>query len=81
MLGYMTEKEALLKGFTHHGSYYGISLWVLPNEAFVVAAKWGPLEYLMPITMAIEQIIVGILYPDQEPSFMFKTGKAIDDSL
>lgn len=33
MLGYITEKKAKTEGFTHHGSYYGIPIWMGNIEA------------------------------------------------
>lgn len=32
MLGWMTEKQAKQNGFTHHGSYYGIPLWMSDDD-------------------------------------------------
>lgn len=71
MLGYMTEKEAKEYGFTHHGSYYGIPLWMgdFESEAPMIATKWSPLEHVMTIFHFIEGACHAIL--GTEPSFMF----------
>lgn len=80
LLGYMTAREALRDGFTHHGSYYGIPVWVAIDgpDGLVVAAKWGPLEYVMTVLHYIEGILRTVFYPDDEPTFQFLVGKPID---
>ena len=46
MLGYMTERQAKANSFTHHGSYYGIPVWIGdPHGEFRVATKWAPFEF------------------------------------
>lgn len=79
MLGYMTAKEAVANGFTHHGKYFGIPVWLAPeNASFPVATKWAPLEFVMPFVHWIEGTLSGILYPDSEPTFQFLVGAPID---
>lgn len=79
MLGYMTKREAIANGFTHHGKYFGIPVWLAPeNASFPVATKWAPLEFLMPLVHWIEGTMVGLFYPDSEPAFQFLVGPAID---
>ena len=79
MLGYMTKREALANGFTHHGSYYGIPLWLAPyNPDFPVAAKWAPLEWLMSAFTFIEQTISSLVFPNDEPAFQFGIGEPIE---
>ena len=80
MLGYMTEKAAKAFGCSHHGSYYGIPLWMgdIDSEAPLVFAKWAPLDLIIPIFSMIE----GLLWPlvhgrDTEPMFMLKVKQAI----
>lgn len=71
LLGYMTEAEAKASGFTHHGSYYGIPLWVGdPWGECVVAVKWAPMELVMSLFHCIEEAMNLML--GNEPSFMFK---------
>lgn len=75
MLGYMTEKEALKAGMTHHGSYYGIPLWMgeIDSDAPFVFAKWAPLDLLIGLFSMIEGLIFPLVHgPDAEPMFMFK---------
>lgn len=77
MLGYMTAKEAVSHGFTHHGSYYGIPCWIAPDAGFMVATKWAPLEHLMTIFHVIEGILGATFFPEREPAFKFMVGEEI----
>lgn len=78
MLGYMTIKEARSLGFTHHGKYYGIPLWIGdPDGEFRVATKWMPMEYVMTVFHYIEAFIRPMMFPDDEPSFQFQVGHPI----
>jgi len=79
MFGYMSAKNALKSGFTHHGKYYGIPVWVggFDSEAPIVAAKWSPMEYAMTAAHYIEGFINSVFYPDREPMFQFLIGKEI----
>lgn len=71
LLGYMTEAEAKQEGFTHHGSYYGIPLWVgEPGDGMMVATKWAPMEFVMSLFHGIEAFMNTML--GNEPSFMFR---------
>jgi hypothetical protein len=38
LLGYMTAAEAKGHGFTHHGSYYGMPLWLAPGAPGIQVA-------------------------------------------
>lgn len=77
MLGYMTAKEALENGFTHHGKYFGIPVWVAPDEDFMVATKWAPMEHVMTAAHYIEGFLRSVFRPDDEPVFQFLLGPAI----
>lgn len=79
MLGYMTAKEAIGQGFTHHGKYFGIPLWVAPEKDFMVATKWAPMEYVMSAFHVIEGFLREAFYPDDEPHFQFLLGPKIGD--
>lgn len=79
MLGYLTAKEALAEGFTHHGSYYGIPLWITDcDHSPMVAAKWAPMEFVMDIAHFVEQSLFPLLHPGEEPRFMFQIREPID---
>lgn len=77
MLGYMTARDTIAQGFTHHANYYGIPLWVTPDDDFMVAVKWYPLDYLMTLFIAIEGMMREARYPHEEPVFQFTLGEAI----
>lgn len=79
MLGYMTAKEARSLGFTHHGKYFGIPIWVAPESPdFPVATKWAPMEYLMTTAHYVEGFLRSVFYPEAEPAFQFLVGPPID---
>ncbi|MHA6234269.1 hypothetical protein [Pseudomonas fluorescens group sp. PF-69] len=77
MLGYMTAREAKAEGFTNHGKYFGIPVWIGdPEGDFMVATKWAPMEYLMDVAHRIEGMIH--MMRGTEPSFMFLLGPEIE---
>jgi hypothetical protein len=80
MLGYMTAKDAADAGFTNHGSYYGIPIWIgaPDSEAPLVATKHAALEPLMTLFNFLEGLVVSSAYPEDEPAFMFKVGREIE---
>lgn len=78
MLGYTTAKQALAEGFTHHGYYYGIPVWLSEDgkDALYVGAKWYPLEFLIHVFHYIEGFIQFITR--QERGFLFWVGDRIE---
>ena len=75
MLGYTTKREAIQHGCTHHGSYYGIPLWMgdVDSDAPLVFAKWAPLDLLILPMSVIERLVFPFVHgSDAEPMFMFK---------
>lgn len=81
MFGYMSAREALANGFTHHGKYFGVPIWVgdIDNEAgtLLVAAKWAPMEHVMTLLHHVEATLRPLLFPDEPPSFQFWVGAPI----
>lgn len=79
ILGYMTATEARAEGFTHHGSYYGIPLWIgqVDGEAPLVATKHIAMEPVMSLFHILEGLVRAVCWPDEEPGFLFKVGKEI----
>jgi hypothetical protein len=79
MLGFMTAREARAIGFTHHASYYGLPLWLMAtgDDGVSIAAKWAPLDYLIPLFTHIEQFIRSVMFPDDEPCFQFVVGEEL----
>ena len=82
MLGYMTAREALTQGFTHHGAYFGIPLWMgdVESDAPMVCTKWMPLEYLMSVFHFVEGFLHMMFWPHDEPCFQFALGQPIEVS-
>lgn len=76
-LGYMTESQAVSEGFTHHGSYYGIPVWMSDEEIPMVATKWRPLEPLMTLFHYVEGF-VQMLSGEDENYFMFVQKRKIE---
>lgn len=54
MLGYMTEKEAIAHGFTHHGRYYFLPIYICPGHVPFVASKFTALEYVYDLVWWLE---------------------------
>lgn len=81
MIGYTTAKMAKGLGCTHHGSYYGIPIWMgdIDSEAPLVFAKWAPLDLLMLAFSWIEGLLFPLVHgPEAQPMFMFKVGSEIE---
>lgn len=79
MFGYTTAKQALTLGYTHHGKYFGIPVWLAPNDPeFPVQTKWTPLELAFTAAMWIEQFLACNFFPEREPSFQFWIGDPIE---
>ncbi len=80
MIVYMTRQRALKAGFTHHGSYHGIPMWMGGIDGVpIVCAKVVALEYLVSVFHFFEKQ-VGILCR-KRPIFRFKVGREIDDTM
>ena len=76
MLGYMSAEQARGEGFTHHGRYYGIPIWIGdPDDTCMVAAKWAPMELAMLAAMRIEGALHALR--GTEPSFALWVGAEI----
>jgi uncharacterized protein (DUF779 family) len=75
MLGYMTKKEAVNYGFTNHGFYWFIPVWISDEEFPVVAAKWKPMELLFTVVSRIEGLISFMM--GKESGFRFYIGPRI----
>lgn len=77
MLGYMTKAEARRHGFTHHGKYYGLPLYIAPEKGFMVATKISWLEPVMTVFHHIEATVRATAFPDREPTFVFQLGRPL----
>lgn len=73
--GHMTADEALKRGFTHHGKYYGIPVWLAPDDPdFPVVTKWAPLEGVMT-AIGFFECIFRLIFGDEELFQFLVTGK------
>lgn len=54
MLGYMTKSEAVAHGFTHHGRYYFLPIYIATGDIPMVAVKFIPLEFLFDWLLWLE---------------------------
>ena len=78
MLGHLSASKAKKLGFTHHGSYYGISLWIGdPEGNCLVGVKWAPLNLVMDLFHGVEDLVRAIRFPDSLPDFQFSIGEEI----
>lgn len=76
MLGLMTESKAAELGFTHHGSYYGIPIYVgNPEQECMVTTKAWWLEPLFYVATCMEGWCHVIR--NTQPSFMLKIHREI----
>lgn len=78
MFGYVTKKEAIEKGFTHHGRYYRIPVYISLDNDFEVTAKWIPFDYLIEFVCYIEIVFCYLFNPEQE-GFKFEVGKELKE--
>lgn len=77
MLGYMSADDARAYGFTHHGKYYGIPLWIAPHAGFMVATKWALMEVVMTVAHYVEGFLQQLFWPNDMPGFHFELGDRI----
>ena len=75
---YITERRAAEYGFTHHGKYFGIPVWMTVDGCPMVAAKFAPCEYLITVGHYIEGFIRAMR--GMEPGFQFLATKEIPKS-
>lgn len=80
MLGYIGARKAVSLGFTHHGKYFGIPVWLSEDGegGLMVSPKWAPMEYVMICFHYVEGVMASLLYPDDEPVFRFMVGREIE---
>lgn len=80
VFGYMTLVKAKEFGFTNHGKYFGVPVWLADmddGEGMMVATKWMPFEYIFPALYHIEGFLRNLFFPDDDPCFQFSIGKEI----
>lgn len=76
--GYIAPSEAIAKNFTHHGKYFGIPIWISPDDPDCpVICKWAPMELLMEAAVFIEQTLGPMMFPGEDAVFQFGVGEEI----
>ena len=83
MLGYINQKEAEKKGFTHEGTYFGISLWITNSHTNrpVIKAKWAPMEYAISFFSQSERLIKDKFFPNKKHRHHVDNVSAIGSSI
>ncbi|MFT5164337.1 MAG: hypothetical protein ACI9FJ_002938 [Alteromonadaceae bacterium] len=80
MAVYMTRQRALKAGFTHHGSYHGIPMWLGGIDGVpVVCAKIEVLEHVVSLFHYLEKQFGRLR--QTRPIFRFKVGRQIDEMI
>ncbi|MFT4924665.1 MAG: hypothetical protein ACI8WB_000748 [Phenylobacterium sp.] len=80
MVVYMTRQRALRAGFTHHGSYHGIPMWMGGIDGVpIVCSKVTLLEHLVSFFRFFEQQIGRLKH--KRPIYRFMLGKKIDQTI
>ena len=74
--GTTSAREALDEGFTHHGKFCQIPVWM--NDGGMVTAKWNPLNLIIPYVAVIQVFLFRLRFPEEEPRFVFLKGPRID---
>lgn len=77
MLGYMTQKEARENGFTHHGRYFGIPMWMSPASREAVT-KWAPMDFVVAAVHLVEGFLRSAFYPNRRPVARLMLGPEIE---
>ena len=70
VLGYVTEAEAKLLGFTHHGRYFFVPVYMGALDSGVLdeLEKFLPMGWLIDVCTVIEQTLQEAFWPEDEPS-------------
>jgi hypothetical protein len=78
LIGYVTKKKALALGFTHHGSYWGIPIYMDDNnDCPTICAKWIPLYCLFPLVEFFEFFLFFIFCQGEQTYFRFTKKRKI----
>ena len=78
MFGYINKNKAKSVGFTHQGRYFGIPLWLTYSQTPMMAAKWGPMEWIISFLQLTERSFIAIFMPGDEFTYQVSAVKLID---
>ena len=74
---YITPDRAVEMGFTNHGRYFFLPIWITDESCPLVTPKCPFLEPVMIAIHYIEGFVGTVLYPLDEPYFQFLIGARI----
>lgn len=75
----MNAAKALAEGFTNHGKYFGIPVWLAEEgDGLRVAAKWPLGDALITLAATIEDFLREAFFPERPPMFQFWMGPKIE---
>ncbi|MGY3961417.1 hypothetical protein [Aeromonas popoffii] len=73
LLGFMTEQKAKELGFTHHGSYFGVPVYIGdPYGQCMVTTKHPILDPLFDLMGVLEGIFRPLIHPENPAVFQFR---------
>lgn len=73
LLGFMTEQKAKELGFTHHGSYFGVPIYIGdPYGQCMVTVKHPILDPLFDLMGVLEGIFRPLVHPENPAVFQFR---------
>lgn len=73
LLGFMTEKKAKELGFTHHGSYFGVPVYIGdPYGQCMVTTKHPILDPIFDLMGVLESVFRPLIHPENPAVFQFR---------
>lgn len=73
----ITKEQALEIGFTHHGSYFGIPLWMTDSEQPFITVKFSCMNSTFDMANQIEGFLFHLFWPEEVRVTTFKIGRKI----
>lgn len=78
MLGFMSKQEALSLGYTNHGKYFGLPVYLADDgPGLMVTAKCKWLNWAVDVIATVEGILRDTFRPQDPPGFQFWVGPRI----
>lgn len=75
----MSKQEALAAGYTNHGAYYGIPIWIDMDDPAcpAVQCKYVLMDWLFDIAGVLEAAFRSLTCPNEPYGFTFFVGESI----
>jgi hypothetical protein len=77
LIGYVSAAKAAADGYTHHGKYCGLPIWIKAAQEPEIAFKWAPLDHVIKAIVWIDQTVRELQFPDAKPGFDIWQGPPI----